>query len=602
MRPESSATTIDLWSSSALTVGFSRLDTIFGNHGEQDTYGHSIHIATAIDDISCAPATLEIHILGPATPSPASESIQSALCTLLGQTSQAISSDICALPELSADGKVCICLAELEESILNSCNENQWTSIRKMLSSASCVLWITRGGAMNTKYSEAGLMTGLARSARSDNEALRLVTLDLDPCQKSAEDTPRIIMNTLRASFSTRVQEQSRDSEYAERDGRIYIPRLVEDQNLQAYLTASTTEPKTELQPFFQHDRPLRLEVETPGLLDSIRFVEDETPQRSLGADELRMDLRASGVNFRDVMISLGQLDDSSIMCGEHSGVVNAVGPGLTDRFHVGDRICAWGGNAYASSVVVNGLSAQNIPDDMSFETAASIPIVYTTAYYSLVHLARLKKGETVLIHSAAGGVGQAAVMLAQHLGAKIFVTVGNNEKKALVTQNFGLPEEQIFSSRDTSFVQGIKRLTEGRGVDVVLNSIAGEGFRETCRCVATLGRFIEIGKRDILMNGRLDMEMFNRNVMFASVDLTLVFGHDPNLGASILREVFEMLRRKVISTIEPITVYPFSQMESAFRLIQAGKHMGKVVLRADLETTVKVSAFYRNLNSFTGI
>ena len=131
-------------------------------------------------------------------------------------------------------------------------------------------------------------------------------------------------------------------------------------------MTASTTDPKTELQPFFQHHRPLRLEIETPGLLDSIRFVEDETPQKSLGSDELRKDLRASGVNFRDVMISLGQLDDSSTMCGEHSGVVTAVGSGLTDGFHVGDRICTWEGNAYASSVVVNGLSAQIKPDDMS--------------------------------------------------------------------------------------------------------------------------------------------------------------------------------------------------------------------------------------------
>ena len=549
-----------------------------------------MHIATAIDDSSYTPASLDLSILAPANPSAAFESLSSALCSLLDQPITARSSDICALPELSGDGKTCICLAELEESILDNCDELQWTSIQKMLYSASRVLWITRGGTMNARYAEASLITGLARSARSDNEALHLVTLDLDPCQKSAEDAARILLNILHTSFNTQAEEQSRDFEYTERGGQIYIPRLVEDQSLQAYLTASTTVSKTETEPFFQHDRPLRLEVETPGLLDSIRFVEDDTPQKSLGAEELRMDLRASGVNFRDVMISLGQLDDSSAMCGEHSGIVTAVGTSLRNAFHVGDRICAWGGNAYASSIVVNGLSAQIIPINMSFETAASIPIVYTTAYYSLVHLARLKRGETVLIHSAAGGVGQAAVMLARHLGAKIFVTVGNNEKKALVMQNFDIPEEQIFSSRDTSFVQGIKRLTGGRGVDVVLNSIAGEGFRETCRCVATLGRFIEIGKRDILMNGRLDMEMFNRNVMFASVDLTLVFGHDPSLGASILREVFDMLRQGFISTIQPINVYPFSKMESAFRLIQAGKHMGKVVLRADLDTTVKVS------------
>ena len=590
MPPESSATTIDEWRSSLSFGGLSRLDTILEDERGRGGFGRSMHIATATDESSSTPVPLEVQIIGPANPNPASKSLSSALCTLLGQKLTATSTEISALPQLSADGKVCICLAELEGSVLNQCTETSWVSVQKMLSSASRVLWITSGGAMNVKYAEAGLMTGLARSARSDNEALRLVTLDLDPCQKSVQDTARIILTTLYASFNKRAEEASRESEYAERGGAIYIPRLVEDQNLQAYLTASTTQPKPELQPFFQHDRPLRLEVEIPGMLDSIRFVDDGTPQKSLNANELRMDLRASGVNFRDVMISLGQLDESSAMCGEHSGIVTAVGTDLTNSFHLGDRICAWGGNAYASTVVVNGLSAQIIPNDMSFETAASVPIVYTTAYYSLVHLARLKKGESVLIHSAAGGVGQAAVMLARHLGATIFVTVGNNKKKALVMQDFGISEEHIFSSRDTSFVQGIKRLTGGRGVDVVLNSIAGEGFRETCRCVATLGRFIEIGKRDIMMNGRLDMEMFDRNITFASVDLTLVFGHDPVLGASILKEVFDMLRQGFISTIKPINVYSFSEVENAFRLIQAGKHMGKVVLRADPETRVRVS------------
>ena len=590
MPPESSATAIDQWRSSASCGGLWSLDKILEDEPEGEGCGRSIHIATAIDERSSTPAPLEIQIIGPVNPNPDSESLSSALCTLLGKTLTATSTEISALPEFSADGRVCICLAELEGSILNQSNETRWASIQKMLSSASRVLWITSGGAMNVEYAEASLMTGLARSARSDNVALRLVTLDLDPCQKSAQDTARIILATLHASFNTRAGEASLESEYVERAGGIYIPRLVEHQSLQEYLTASTTQSKLELQPFFQCDRPLRLEIELPGMLDSIRFVDDETPQKLLGANELRMDLRASGVNFRDVMISLGQLDDSSAMCGEHSGVVTAVGTDLTNSFHVGDRICAWGGEAYASTVVVNGLSAQIIPNDMSFETAASVPIVYTTAYYSLVHLARLKKGETVLIHSAAGGVGQAAVMLARHLGATIFVTVGNKKKKALVMQDFGIPEEHIFSSRDTSFVQGVKRLTDGRGVDVVLNSIAGEGFRETWRCVATLGRFIEIGKRDILMNGRLDMKMFNQNIVFASVDLTLVFGHDPVLGASILKEVFDMLRQGFISTIKPINVYPFSEVESAFRLIQAGKHMGKVVLRADPETRVRVS------------
>ena len=173
----------------------------------------------------------------------------------------------------------------------------------------------------------------------------------------------------------------------------------------------------------------------------------------------------------------------------------------------------------------------KKIPEKMTFETAASIPIVYATVYYSFIHLANLRKGESVLIHSAAGGVGQAAVTLAQYLGAEIFVTVGNTEKKKLLMDRFKVPEDHIFSSRHTSFVQGVQRMTCGKGVNVVLNSIAGEGFRQTCQCVARMGRFIEIGKRDILTNARMDMAMFDRNITFSSVDLTIVFEDDPAFG-----------------------------------------------------------------------
>ena len=122
----------------------------------------------------------------------------------------------------------------------------------------------------------------------------------------------------------------------------------------------------------------------------------------------------AYGINFRDVMISFGQLEDTSLMSSEHSSVVTEVGIDLVEQFRVGDRICAWGDNAYTSSVTVNDSTAQHIPDDMTFETAASIPIVYATVYYALVHLVRLQNAESMLIHSAAGEVGQADIMLAK--------------------------------------------------------------------------------------------------------------------------------------------------------------------------------------------
>lgn len=532
-----------------------------------------------------------IVLIRPVEYSTYSDSVVTALLSLLGTRVASISSNFQDIAWAGLHGKTCICLAELECGILNTLAELEWNAMREMVSSASQVLWVTRGCGMDVTLPVAGLITGLARSSKSDNEALRLVTLDLDYERKTPEETATVIRNLFITSFKNGAAKSTKDVEFVEKKGVLYVSRIVEDEVLQRYLTASTTTPEPEIEPFFQAHRPLRLEVATPGLLDSLRFTEDHRGSLPIAADQLRMEPKAFGVNFRDVMISLGQLEDTSLMSSEHSGVVTEVGADLKKRFHVGDRICAWGGNAYASSVSVSGLAAHLIPDDMTFETAASIPVVYATVYYAMICLAKIQKGETVLIHSAAGGVGQAAVMLAQHLGAIVFVTVGSSEKKELVSKNYGIPEEHIFSSRNLSFISGIQRLTAGKGVDVVLNSVSGEGLHETWKCVAKMGRFIEIGKRDILSNARLDMAVFNRNVTFASVDLGVVFEHDPSLAQYMLVEIFKLLRDGAISPVQPLNSFPLSEIEGAFRLIQAGKHSGKVVLKAEADTAVKVSS-----------
>ncbi|KAL8897966.1 MAG: hypothetical protein Q9207_006939 [Kuettlingeria erythrocarpa] len=530
-----------------------------------------------------------VTLIQPVNPSPMTQSTVSSLCSLLGNRLVQVSSNILDIVDSALNGKVCICLAEMDDRILENCTASQWSALKQMLCSPSRLIWVTRGGAGEVATPQAGLITGLARAARSDNNALHLVTCDLDRKQTSPGDAATHISAILKTAFGAEHEgEEALDVEFVERFGQMYVPRVVEDQSLHAHSSSKESEAATEVQSFFQPGRSLRLMVATPGLLDSLRFVEDRSASVPLAPNQLRMQPRAYGVNFRDVMIALGQLEETSLMSSEHSGFITEVGSDLRDRTRVGDRICAWGGMAYAGSVTVNGDAVQRIPDEMSFETAASIPIVYATAYYALVHLARLQKGESVLIHSAAGGVGQAAVMLAKALGARVFVTVGSSAKKELVMKAHGIPEDHIFSSRRLSFADGVKRLTQGRGVDVLLNSLAGEPFHESFDCLAKLGRFIEIGKRDILDRSRLDMGTFNKSVTFASVDLTILFEHDPLLAKRMLGEVFALLADGKLQPVQPLNVFPLSEMESAFRLIQAGKHTGKVILQADERTAVK--------------
>jgi len=156
------------------------------------------------------------------------------------------------------------------------------------------------------------------------------------------------------------------------------------------------------------------------------------------------------------------------------------------------------------------------------------MPSVYLVAIYGLFHVAQLKRGQTVLIHSASGGVGIAAIQLCQYIGATIYATVGNDEKREFLTKTFGISENRIFSSRSIEFAAQIMKITNGKGVDAVLNSLTGELLDESWRCIADGGNFIEIGKKDVLDRNSLSMEPFNRNASYRAVDMSHVSISDP--------------------------------------------------------------------------
>ena len=358
-----------------------------------------------------------------------------------------------------------------------------------------------------------------------------LVTLDLDPnLPLSPLKTANIINRLCVSHFGAPDQIQCGEFEYAERNGQIFIPRLSITEPATDFVKYMTIGPDCATLPFHGNDRRVCLQIETPGLLNTLRWVDQDVATELLGADEVEIEVRAAGVNFRDVLVCLGQLAETQMDTGEYSGIITAVGKELEEKFKAGDRVVAFCNIPYANTVRILGLRVHKIPDEMSFETAASFPCVYTTVYHSLVSVARLHKRESVLIHSAAGGVGQAAIMLAQYIGATVYATVGNEQKKKLIMENFGVPEDHIFSSRSTSFAEGVRRMTSGKGVDVILNSLSGEALRQTCHCIAPFGRFLEIGKKDILSKTRLDMSMFSKNVSFSGIDIMSLMQDQPEM------------------------------------------------------------------------
>lgn len=283
----------------------------------------------------------------------------------------------------------------------------------------------------------------------------------------------------------------------------------------------------------------------------------------------------------------MGQIPDS-LLGFEASGTVRRIGQGVT-KFKTGDRVSLFGHGAHRTVHRSKADFCELIPEGLSFEEAATLPLVHGTAYYGLVQVARVKRGQSILIHAAAGGVGQAAIQLAKHFGMEIFVTVGSEEKRRLIREVYEIPNSHMFNSRDLSFAKAVRRMTNGRGVDVVLNSLSGEALRQTWYCIAPFGTFLEIGMKDILGNTGLDMRPFLQDATFAFFNLNHIEKDNPKLMAEIIQGTFDYLRRGITKPITPLTVYPISEVENAFRLMQTGKHVGKIALSYSDDDVVPV-------------
>ena len=482
------------------------------------------------------------------------------------------------LYEVKTKGRVCIVLDELVRQVVSDLNPTSLEAIQDMTSTASGIIWAVRGAYTDSENPHAQMTIGMARSIRSET-LLKFTTLDLGVSPQLSElDTAYKIFDVFKHTFSSDAPAVGIDLEYQERNGQLFVPRVVNDVEMNKFVHKETQRSAApDLQPFSQKGRPLKIAIERAGALDTLYFTDDLAVGTALPDYEVEIEVMATSMNFKDIMISMGQLSSNYIGV-ECSGVISAIGSKVTD-LHVGDRVCAMSEGAYSTYTRCLETSVQKIGDNMSFIDAATIPVIYCTAYYSLFDLGRLTKDETVLIHAAAGGVGQAAIILCQMTGAKVYATVGSAAKKEFLMLQYGLPEDHIFYSRNTSFAKGIRRATNGQGVDLVLNSLAGDALRETWDSLAHFGRFIEIGKRDIVGNSRLEMSRFEHNAMFASVDLTVVAAERPKIMKRLLSDVFSLMSKGLAKPISPITIFPISDIENAFRTLQSGKIMGKIVI-----------------------
>jgi acyl transferase domain-containing protein/NADPH:quinone reductase-like Zn-dependent oxidoreductase len=480
--------------------------------------------------------------------------------------------DLTTLDATSED--LFLVLDELHSNILDTVDSKQWDVIQSLVNSRAKLLWVTAGGQNIVHSPNRAAIAGLFRSIRNE-EQVRFSTLDVR--SSIDEHTIAAISACLDQLASDDHSSVLPDSDFVQQGAEVLISRIVPDDHLSVLQDDKPDQQPVETVDLQGFEGIVQMGCERLGSLDSIQFSE-VTSAKALDQGTVEVKIHAAGLNYKDVVVTMGHVPGDETQLGyEAAGIITQVASDV-EGLVPGDRVVVWGKGCFANRIRTTPSRVHKIPDHLTFQDAATMPIVYVTSIHSLFDQAALSSGKTVLIHSAAGGIGIASIQLAKYCGAEIFVTVGSQEKRDYLRTTFGLGDDHIFSSRNADFSEQILNYTGGRGVDVVLNSLTGEMLEESFRVLADGGIMVEIGKKDIIDRATLTMTPFDRNISFRAVDLSAERAPDA-LVARNLKRLFELFEQGHIAPIKPIKQFSWSDVPSAIRYMRNGQHMGKIIL-----------------------
>ncbi|WPO69277.1 SDR family NAD(P)-dependent oxidoreductase [Streptomyces sp. KN37] len=402
---------------------------------------------------------------------------------------------------------------------------------------------------------------GLLRAAQAENPD-RLLLVDVDGAEASAAALPGAVAAATAAG----------ESQLALRGGEATVPRLARLGSDSALVPPGD-------------GTPWRLDTSGAGTLENLALLPWPAAEAPLTPGQVRIEVRAAGLNFRDVLGALGMYPGELTLGAEGAGVVVDVGDGVSG-LAVGDRVMGLFPSGLGPVCVADAHTVVRMPRGWSFEQAAAVPVAFATAYYGLVDMGGLTAGESVLVHAAAGGVGMAAVQLARHLGAEVFATASEGKWDAV--RGLGVPDDHLASSRDLGFEEKFRTVTDGRGVDVVLDSLAREFVDASLRLLPRGGRFVEMGKTDIRDAAQVATAHFA--VRYRAFDIV---DAGPRRIGEILAEIVDLFEQGVLTHL-PRRAWDLRRAPEAFRFMSQARHVGKIVLtvprRPDPEHTVLIT------------
>lgn len=436
-------------------------------------------------------------------------------------------------------------------------------------------LWLVTRGAQAVTGATAGIevnasaLWGMGRVIALEHPELNCIRFDLDPVSDSDE---------IPALFAE-IWSGDREGQVARRQGKRYVPRLIR---------ASIAKRDQQNQSW--QNQPFRLTISERGVLDNLKF--EPIVRQKPGAGQAEIRVRATGQNFRDVLNALDLYPgDPGLLGGECAGEIVAIGENV-EHLKVGDRVMAIAPGSFSSHVITYADLVTQIPDQLSFEDAATIPITFLTAYYALNRLAKISEGDKVLIHTASGGVGLAAIQLAKNAGAEVFATAGSVPKREFL-RSLGI--QHVMDSRSLDFADEVLKITGGEGVDIVLNSLSGDFIPKGLSSLANEGRFLEIGKIGIW--DQAQVAEFRNDVSYFTIALDDLSYQNPSLIKEMFSELMEQFNAGELTPLHH-RVFPIEDVVNAFRFMAQAKHIGKVIINQDQpsgekEIAIKADASY---------
>lgn len=493
--------------------------------------------------------------------------------------------DMYTAVEHTSESCLVINMVEIKEPLLLELESKEFEAMKSLVLRSKSLLWVTMGGVMTGERPAMNMASGFARTMRYETDSPNFATLDLGSvCQLNkiaSYGDYAYAVGSVALSLCEPAAGPSFEREFAYHDGHLDVPRVSPLEDMNNWMNGCDEQLRPEIVRLDQIGCSTQIAWKTKGHVGDLYLKEDSAISDPIRDNHVQIDVKVSALNTAD----LTSLTEN--MGLEWTGGMTELRKNVR-HLRKGHKVMAIGPGCHRTDVRVSEDLCQRIPDSLSFEQGASIPMAYCTAYSALVRTACLRSGESILIYEGSDGIDQAAAGLALHLGAEVFMSSKSLERRTFMIEQLHIARDHVLTAEDLDFSRNLLRLTKNKGVNVVIGSYARESARQSWHCIPRFGPFVILTTGAERKNtAELDMRPFERSATFSSVDVIALLQHDPDDVIGIFREVRSLLDQGNILPVSPINVYNYCKIREGFETLCSGSMRGKTVLSAQDEDLV---------------